>query len=69
MYKSISFFAGVLFSMSCNDNRPRRELIVAPTQVSVVVDSLVKNTHTVPKDDTSKISDADRAKMDKYFGK
>jgi hypothetical protein len=72
MYKALSFFAVVLFSMSCN-NVPqaveKKAKVNSQPQITVSTNSLVKNVHTTPIDDSAKISDADLSKMDKYFGK
>ena len=66
MYKTIFFFTAVLFFVSCSDNRPKREVVVGPTQVTAAVDNLIKNTHTAPTNDSIGNTDGDNSILDNY---
>jgi hypothetical protein len=67
MYKALSFFAAVLFIMSCNEAPKKEEIKMEGPQVTAPVDSLVKNVYSAPIKDSANANDEDVFNLDKYL--
>ena len=67
MYKALSFFAAVLFIMSCNEAPKKEEIKLEGPQVTTPVDSLVKNIHSAPVNDSVTANYEDIIKLDNYI--